>query len=192
MPNSALPGTAGKAVGLASVEQWLAACGTNQSASDGLNQLYVVSRPDDAFAGLLKASEVNRCTLLSAADAHLGMGHTLAAAVEQIPPGALVIGLADMPWIKPATLRLLADRLTESPPETMLQPSFKGKPGNPLGFGSAHRSALAQCSGDQGARALVRAARASGTVLEIDVDDSGILYDIDQPEDLTGTRFRQQ
>lgn len=185
LPNS---GTPGKAVGLASVEQWLAA--------DTLDQLYVVARPDDDFAALLtkflahedEKTQSSRCTLLTAVDAHLGMGHTLASAVAQIPPGALVIGLADMPWIAPETVKLLAQRLRESPPDRVLQPRYNGKSGNPLGFGPGHREALKQCSGDQGARALVSSARAAGSVLDIDVDDSGILYDIDQPDDLTGER----
>ena len=199
MPNSGPPGAPDKAVGLASVEQWLAACSTANTALDTLDQLYVVARPDDEFADLLRyylakqrandqannRAESTGCTLLSAVDAHLGMGHTLASAVAQIPPGALVIGLADMPWIQPATLKLLAQTLRKSPPDAVLQPRYNGKSGNPLGFGPGHRPALEQCSGDQGARALVRSARVTGSVLDVDVDDSGILYDIDQPDDLT-------
>jgi len=152
------------------VEQWLAAC----SPPDSLDHLYVVARPNDAFTELLgrflaeqqaeeQADTQNgqRCTVLTAANAQLGMGNTLATAVAQIPHGALVIGLADMPWVTPATLKLLARTLRESATGDILQPRYNGQSGNPLGFGPAHRVALEQCSGDQGARALVQQARSN-------------------------------
>jgi molybdenum cofactor cytidylyltransferase len=54
--------------------------------------------------------------------------------------------------------------------------------GHPVGFGAMHGDALAALDGDAGARALIVAA--SDTVTTLDVDDPGILADVDTPDDL--------
>jgi len=195
LPDPEAPAAGSTPVGLRTVQQWLSACSPADQApgsqsANTLDHLYVVSRPGDAFAALLEKTltlddqALAPCTLLAATDAALGMGHSLASAVALMPPGALIIGLADMPWVRPATLSVLARKLRESPNNAILKPRYQGKSGNPLGFGPMHQAALEQCCGDEGARALVRHAQASGSLLDIDVDDSGILYDIDHPADL--------
>ena len=174
-------------VGLACLENWLRACGP----SHGLDHLYVVTRPDDDFAKLLTSylQDPQRlsqapCSLLSAQSAHLGMGHSLASAVSQMPPGALVIGLADMPYVTSTTICALSKQLRDTSDDAIVQACYRGSPGNPLGFGCAQRDTLMRCQGDQGARSLVRAARDEQSLLTIEVADAGILYDIDKPADL--------
>jgi molybdenum cofactor cytidylyltransferase len=51
-----------------------------------------------------------------------------------------------------------------------------------VGFAPAHRAALLELRGDEGARAIIAAHRKSLTL--IDVEDPGVLRDIDTPEDL--------
>lgn len=91
----------------------------------------------------------------------------------------LVIALADMPFIKPATIREVAQRLT---PDNIVQPHYAGNPGHPVGFGSDWITALRQVEGDQGARSILRANQAQ--VVRFDSPDAGILKDIDTPADL--------
>jgi len=192
LPNSDTATTAAKTIGLASLERWLSACNPTVPPSEKLDQIFVVTRPNDAFAALVtqflteqqNTPHTANCSLLTATDADQGMGHTLASAVAQIPSGALIIGLADMPWVAAQTLQILARKLRESTATSVIQPRYNGAPGNPLGFGRSHRDALAQLSGDQGARQLVRNARINEAILDVDVQDPGILYDIDQPADL--------
>jgi molybdenum cofactor cytidylyltransferase len=49
-----------------------------------------------------------------------------------------------------------------------------------VGFSAEHRDALLALDGDSGARALLTSQR----VMRLDVDDDGILRDVDTPEDL--------
>ena len=182
-----LPNKSATPVGLASLENWLEAC----HSSDGIDHLYVVTRPDDDFAQLLTSylqPPKVPCSLLSAENAELGMGHSLASAVSQIPSGALVIGLADMPYVTSSTVCALSKQLRDASDHAIVQAYYQGSPGNPLGFGADQRATLKACRGDQGARSLVRAARDRQSLIRVEVADSGILYDIDEPADLADKR----
>ncbi|WP_066334916.1 nucleotidyltransferase family protein [Azohydromonas lata] len=107
-----------------------------------------------------------------------GLGTTLAQAVAQLPPGPVLVGLADMPFVQAGTLQALARRLEAG--EAVVAPYFDGQRGNPVGFGVEHRPKLLTLQGDRGAGPLL-----VGLALEqVDVDDAGVLVDIDQPADL--------
>ena len=59
---------------------------------------------------------------------------------------------------------------------------FDGKRGHPVGFSRKYGALLAALGGDEGARSIV-AARPSALRL-VDVDDPGVLRDVDRPSDL--------
>jgi molybdenum cofactor cytidylyltransferase len=61
-------------------------------------------------------------------------------------------------------------------------PFYQGQRGHPVGFGAEHGEALRGLDGDTGARALLAANR----VARLDLDDPGILRDVDTPDDLAG------
>ena len=138
-----------------------------------------VVRVDDAelsdrlhIAGL----RVVRC-----ANAGDGMGASLACGVTGAPEaGAWIVALGDMPWIAPATVTAVAAALAAG--AEIAAPSFRGARGHPVGFSRRHYAALAALSGDSGARALVERHRERLT--RVDVDDPGILADVDTPLDL--------
>jgi molybdenum cofactor cytidylyltransferase len=139
-----------------------------------------VIRPDsDALRQQLEAMG---CVVSECADAELGMGHSLAHAVSEairrFDPGAALIMLADMPFIEAATLQALIEAATAS--EVIAAPRFNGQRGQPVLFGRAHFAALQRSSGDRGAIHLLR----EHPVTYVDVDDPGVLQDIDRPEDL--------
>lgn len=109
-----------------------------------------------------------------------GMGATLAQGIAALPEwDAVVVMLADMPWVKPSTLLELARTVSH---QTIAVPVFDGQRGNPVAFGRAYFDELAGLQGDQGARLLVVANVSA--VLEVVVDDAGILRDVDHPADL--------
>ena len=54
--------------------------------------------------------------------------------------------------------------------------------GDPVGFGAAFYQALAALTGDEGAKTIIAAHR--DRMIRIDVEDPGILRDIDKREDL--------
>lgn len=136
----------------------------------------VVIRPGEPrIADLVRASGAR---VVEAADASRGQGRSLAAGVaafDQAP--GLVVGLGDMPFVAPATLRAIADAMSAFP-EHIVRPRHEGRPGNPVGFPAHAFAALAGIEGDTGARAVVAA---SENVRFVEVDDAGILTDVDRP-----------
>jgi molybdenum cofactor cytidylyltransferase len=109
------------------------------------------------------------------------MGATLATGVAATAEAAgWVIALADMPWIAPATVATIATRIAAG--AAICAPVRAGRRGHPVGFDRRYRDALMRLTGDQGARSVIAAHR--DALLEIAVDDPGILRDVDRPEDL--------
>jgi molybdenum cofactor cytidylyltransferase len=112
-----------------------------------------------------------------ATDADLGMGHSLAAGFATPLSRFVFVGLADMPFVKPQTLQRLFERATNAPDETILVPMYRGERGHPVGFGRSWHDAMRNLHGDEGARWVLR----STSPAYVDVDDPGILQDLDQP-----------
>jgi molybdenum cofactor cytidylyltransferase len=116
--------------------------------------------------------------------AERGMGATLAHGIriarEKYDLKACLVCLADMPFVTTRTYHSLAAALAE---DTIVVPTYLGRPGNPAGFGRAFFDALAELTGDRGGRSVIRAN--SSLVTSLPVDDPAILQDIDTPDDLT-------
>ena len=93
-----------------------------------------------------------------------------------------LITLADMPWIKPATIRAVADALRAG--AAMAAPTCCGQRGHPVGFSAYWRAQLMSLSGDRGARRLLE--DAGPDLCLVETFDTGILRDIDTPADLAG------
>ena len=160
---------AGAAVGVA-------ACRNLRAA---LDDVIVVVRPGDASLAAAMAAEGARVVVAARADE--GMGASLAAGVAAAgAAGGYVVALADMPWIAPATIRAIAEALRGG--ASIAAPACGGRRGHPVGFAAEHRDALVALAGDAGARSIVAAHAAS--VRTVDVDDPGIVRDVDLPADL--------
>lgn len=115
------------------------------------------------------------------ADADHGMGHSLAAAVAAAPSQVgWLVGLADMPRIRPATIRAVAEALGAGAP--LCAPFHEGRRGHPVGFSEEFGPALRALAGDEGARSILRANEQR--LRRIEVDDPGVAMDIDVPDDL--------
>ena len=144
----------------------------------------VVLRPgDETLAAALSRRFVTLRTTL-ADDARLGMGHSLAHGATKITHwhGAAIC-LGDMPFHAPTTLStLILSFRAASRPFPIIQPCHQGRPGHPVLFHSAYFAAMRALTGDQGARTLLKAQAHS--VHMIEVDDLGILQDVDAPRDL--------
>jgi molybdenum cofactor cytidylyltransferase len=138
----------------------------------------VVRPADDALADALAAAgaQVVRCP-----DAADGMGASLACGVRAAADAAgWLVVLADMPWIRPATIQRVAAAVAAG--AVVAAPFVHGVRGHPVGFGAECYAALAALTGDMGARDVVTAQAAR--LVRIDVDDPGILRDVDAPADL--------
>ena len=114
--------------------------------------------------------------------AALGMGHSIAAGVAaraDAPGWVLLPG--DMPMVRPATLLAVATALEHHP---VAYAQHQGRRGHPVGFAAELYSELMMLSGDEGARRIVARYPAIG----VDVDDPGVLLDLDTEADLAAMR----
>ncbi len=116
----------------------------------------------------------------------LGMGYSIAAGVSQRgdASGWLILP-GDMPMVQTATLNAVAREL-ESHPIAYAQ--YRGRRGHPVGFSAELYSELVTLSGDEGARRLLARYPAHG----VEVDDPGVLLDVDTEADLARARQAQQ
>lgn len=142
-----------------------------------VSQVVAVVRPgSDALARLLNDAG---CDVVFALDAERGMGASLAAGVEASESAeGWIVALADMPRIAVSTIEEVARVLDGG--ASLVAPYYHGQRGHPVGFGIGHRDALVALDGDTGAKSLLM----SHPVTRLDVEDPGILRDIDTPEDL--------
>jgi len=136
---------------------------------------------DDELAALLSAEGLEVRIFQGAAE---GMGASLAfgVAASQEADGWLV-ALADMPWIRPETASAVANLLRGG--ALIAAPAREGRRGHPVGFGSSLISELTALRGDRGAREILNGHAESVALL--DVEDRGILLDIDELVDISGT-----
>ncbi|CAB3650377.1 hypothetical protein LMG22037_00940 [Paraburkholderia phenoliruptrix] len=140
--------------------------------------LAVVRPGAEALARLLNDAG---CDVAFAPAAERGMGASLAAGIQASEDAeGWIVALADMPRIQSSTIEAVARALDGG--ASLVAPFYAGQRGHPVGFGAAHREALLSLDGDSGARALLKSER----VMRLDVDDAGILRDVDTPEDLRG------
>ncbi len=147
------------------------------------NVQVVVRREDDELERLLEAEHPSVATVV-AADAALGMGHSLAAGITAVAErwDSVCIALGDMPFIEATTLQLLLTRFEEAAAQTthtILQPLFEGQGGHPVFFTAHYFSELMNLEGDAGARAVIAAN--AGELVQVKVADEGVLKDVDRP-----------
>jgi len=118
----------------------------------------------------------------SAGHSGLGMGYSIAAGVAARPnaPGWLVLP-GDMPLVAPGTLNAVAGLLTQHP---VVFAQYRGRRGHPVGFSAELFSDLVQLNGDEGARRVVARYPSIG----LEVDDPGVLVDVDTEDDLAALR----
>ncbi|MBP3997453.1 nucleotidyltransferase family protein [Pseudomonas koreensis] len=107
-----------------------------------------------------------------------GMGDSIAAGVAACPEadGWLIV-LGDMPFILPSSIERVVAAMAE---DAVSVPTLNGDYGHPVGFGRSYGAGLMALSGDRGARPLF----AQGRVIEVAVDDPGVVWDIDVPDAL--------
>ena len=113
-----------------------------------------------------------------------GMGDSIAAGVSihASATGWLVLP-ADMPLVRPSSLRAVADALDQQP---IAFAQHRGRRGHPVGFGAELFSELVMLRGDEGARRLL----ARYPTAAVELDDPGVLFDIDTVDDLAVAQRR--
>lgn len=112
----------------------------------------------------------------------LGMGFSIASGVAARPhaSGWLVLP-GDMPLVQPDSLRAVAQALGE---HLVVYAQHRGRRGHPVGFAAELFSDLVQLSGDEGARRVMARYPSFG----LELDDAGVLTDVDTVADLEQLR----
>jgi molybdenum cofactor cytidylyltransferase len=130
-------------------------------------------------AGQLATRDI---VVISDADALRGMGYAIAVGVAERAgaPGWLVLP-GDMPKVRPATLRAVAASLTQHP---VVFAQYQGRRGHPVGFAAELYSELVALAGDDSLRRIA----ARYPVHGLEVNDAGVLVDIDTVADLEAAR----
>ena len=132
--------------------------------------------------GLIPAADM--VVVDARSQASWGMGDSIAAGVSMhaSATGWLVLP-ADMPLVKPSSLRAVADALDQQP---IAFAQHRGRRGHPVGFGAELFSELVMLKGDEGARRLL----ARYPTAAVELDDAGVLFDIDTVDDLAVAQRR--
>lgn len=114
---------------------------------------------------------------------HDSMGDSIVAAVQETPSAAgWLILPADLPLILPSSLRAVALALGRT---VAVVPVHRGQRGHPVGFSPACRDALLHLGGKQGAREVLKAIQDNGELFELDLDDVGVVTDVDTLDELS-------
>jgi molybdenum cofactor cytidylyltransferase len=144
-----------------------------------LEEVWLVLRPEEAPAELALPTGVR--VVQNPATA-LGMGHSLAAGAERLlaesNADAVAIFLADMPLIRRDSLETL---IAHAGTDKIVLPGYQGTRGHPVLFGREFWPQLAALDGDAGARPVIQ--QNPGAVRIVELNDPGVLQDVDTEED---------
>jgi molybdenum cofactor cytidylyltransferase len=165
-------------------------CVAQQSAQTMLACLPLVIAvvPPDA-PELARILQETGCQVSVCASAAQGMAASLVHGVQfaqRCSPSAVLLALADMPFVQSATLQALLEAQQAAqqgalvPSAAICAPYWRGRRGNPVLFGRDWLPHLLALQGDQGARCLLQ----QWPVTQIEVNDPGILQDVDTASDL--------
>lgn len=104
----------------------------------------------------------------------------LAAAIDE-HADAVIVHLADHPLVSPDTFRAIVANIGASG-SSIVVARYRGRRGHPVIFDRSVFAELMAAPEDQGARVVVNAK--PERVVYVDVEDSGVVLDLDTPADL--------
>ena len=137
---------------------------------------------DDSGSDLAKLLAATGLEVIVNPHAREGMGTSIACGVAaSANAGGWVIALADMPDIPASVIQSVADGLARG--ADIIAPCYRGQRGHPVGFAARHAPALRALHTDCGARDIIATHR--NTLELIEIQDSGVIKDIDTPASLS-------
>jgi len=149
--------------------------------STDINDIFVVlGKNAFKIEGTIKISE--KVKILHNSKTELGQISSIQLAIKNLPEGTqgLLLILVDHPLVAQSTYSLLISHARHTS-EKIIIPVCKGQRGHPVYFDRKYFNDLLHAPLDQGARYVVR--KYHDAIMYIDVHDTGILKDIDLPEE---------
>ena len=150
-------------------------------ASQGHPVVAVVGHEADAVRAALPGRDI---MFVDNPDYPDGISGSLKLGLRALPRGVdgAMICLGDMPRVTAAQIDRLIAAFNPVEGRAICVPTFNGKRGNPVLFARRFFEEMESVSGDVGARHLI--GEAPELVCEVEMQDRGVLVDIDTPEAL--------
>lgn len=113
-----------------------------------------------------------------------GLSASLKAGLAALPPEpeGVLIALGDMPLVEAGVMARILAGFDPEEGRAIVQPTYRGKQGNPVLWGREFFAEMMAITGDVGARQLV--GRHADRLIEVEVADDGVLRDFDTVESL--------
>lgn len=165
---------------LASGEEILQRTLTNANESDFPVTLILGPRDIDLASELQK--KFPRVEIMRCPESPLGIGHTISFGIDHVRDlgwRMCLIAHGDMPWVNSRLFNAIGKRVT---PDNIVVPRYQERVGRPIGFGRNFFNELSEIPGRSSDNDVWRHHPDKLEYLEL--DDRGILEDINSPEDL--------
>lgn len=134
----------------------------------------------DSIRELLRQHSHTTLNLLNCPDWSLGLGHSIAYGVSQLPPeNSVLIMLADQPLVAEEDLRQFVDLAAENPGKIICA-EFAETIGVPALFPTEFKNYLQQLTGDRGAKMVL--VKHENSLIKLLVNAAA--FDVDLPADL--------
>jgi molybdenum cofactor cytidylyltransferase len=149
----------------------------------GAIDVVVVVRGDDRALHLEVDALGTRARCVVNAHADDGQLSSLIAGLDAVDrPGVhgIILTPVDVPFVRVETVRaLIADAASGRAP--IVRPTHRGRHGHPVFFARAVFDEVRHADPSVGAKAVIRAH--AHDLIDLEVDDPGVLHDIDSPDD---------
>lgn len=115
-----------------------------------------------------------------------GLSASLKTGLAAVPPNAdgVLVCLGDMPLVSGIMMDRLLSAFDPEEGRAIVQPTYRGKQGNPMLWSKEFIPAIMEVTGDVGARHLVGVH--ADRVVEVEMPNDGVLRDFDTTEALKG------
>lgn len=153
----------------------------NINSSDTSEIVVVLGHDFNITSQILKNTTLK---IVNNTDYLKGMSTSIVAGIKLInwSSEGVMVCLADMPLIKVSTYNNLINKFNEAnDTKKIIIPTYKRQKGNPILFGKYYFNFLLKLKGDKGARDLIK--KRSDYVILVDINDDGIVRDIDNYKD---------
>ena len=113
-------------------------------------------------------------------DPERGMFSSIQEGIQEVSGDALLVLPGDMPYVKPETVRLVLD--TWQLRRGIVSPRYRGKRGHPVAMPMGFRDEIRATPVSANLHEVIK--RHLDMRVDLDVDDPGVLRDVDVPADL--------
>ena len=117
-------------------------------------------------------------------DPSRGMFSSIQVGVATANGDALVVLPGDMPYVRPETVRAVIAKYRERP--AIVSPRYKGKRGHPVVMPLSLRDEIAATAATANLHEVIK--HHQDERVDLDVDDAGVVRDVDTPADLERPR----